>query len=223
MKKLFLFTVLISLFSVLFSQEQPKFSTYYYQKKSLFEILPDTKNEIIFLGNSITDGCEWSELFKNPNIKNRGISGDITDGVLFRLDEVVRSNPAKIFIMIGVNDLARNKSPEYILTNYSKILAAIKEKSPKTHVYVQSVLPVNDEFGMFGNHTNKSKEIKQVNEGLISMARNFDNTYIDLTETFSDNNGKLRKELTNDGLHLTAKGYLAWKDEIKKYLSKIPK
>ena len=223
MKKLFLFTVLISLFSVLFSQEQPKFSTYYYQKKSLFEILPDTKNEIIFLGNSITDGCEWSELFKNPNIKNRGISGDITDGVLFRLDEVVRSNPAKIFIMIGVNDLARNKSPEYILTNYSKILAAIKEKSPKTHVYVQSVLPVNDEFGMFGNHTSKSKEIKQVNEGLISMARNFDNTYIDLTETFSDNNGKLRKELTNDGLHLTAKGYLAWKDEIKKYLSKIPK
>ena len=223
MKRLLLFTVLISLFSVLFSQEQPEFSTYYYQKKSLFEILPDTKNEIIFLGNSITDGCEWSELFKNPNIKNRGISGDITDGVLFRLDEVVRSNPAKIFIMIGVNDLALNKSPEYILTNYSKILVAIKEKSPKTHVYVQSILPVNDELGMFGDHTNKSKEIIQVNQGLISMARNFDYIYIDLTEVFSDNNGKLRKELTNDGLHLTVKGYLAWKDEIKKYLSKMPK
>ncbi len=217
-KKLPLLLISILFSNLLFAQETPVFSTYYYQKKSLFEILPDTNNEIIFLGNSITDGCDWSELFRNSNIKNRGISGDITDGILFRLDEVVRSKPNQIFIMIGVNDLSQNKTPDYVLTIYSKILLAIKEASPKTQVFVQSILPVNDGFGKFGNHTNKGAEIKQVNKQLASLARNFNYSYIDLTEAFSDKDGKLLKEYTNDGLHLTAAGYLAWKDEIKRFL-----
>lgn len=157
MKKRFVFTLSILLSNLIFAQEptstQPKFSTYYYQKKELFEILPDTKDEIIFLGNSIIDGWEWGELFKNKDIKNQGISGDITDGLLFRLDEVTRSNPYKIFIMIGVNDLSRNKNPEYILTNYSKILQTIVENTPDTQIYVQSILPVNEQFGKFGKHT----------------------------------------------------------------------
>lgn len=217
-KKLLLLLISILFSNLLFAQETKVFSTYYYQKKSLFENLPDTNNEIIFLGNSITDGCDWSELFRNSNIKNRGISGDITDGILFRLDEVVRSNPNQIFIMIGVNDLSQNKSPDFVLTNYSKILLAIKEASPKTQVFVQSILPVNDGFGKFENHTNKGAEIKQVNKQLASLARNFNYSYIDLTDAFSDKDGKLIKEYTNDGLHLTAAGYLAWKDEIKRFL-----
>lgn len=217
-KKLLLLLISILFSNLLFAQETTVFSTYYYQKKSLFENLPDTNNEIIFLGNSITDGCDWSELFRNSNIKNRGISGDITDGILFRLDEVVRSNPNQIFIMIGVNDLSQNKSPDFVLTNYSKILLAIKEASPKTQVFVQSILPVNDGFGKFENHTNKGAEIKQVNKQLASLARNFNYSYIDLTDAFSDKDGKLIKEYTNDGLHLTAAGYLAWKDEIKRFL-----
>jgi lysophospholipase L1-like esterase len=220
MKKIiFLIFVLISGNS-LFAQEKkmPEFSTYYYQKKSLFESLPDTKREIIFLGNSITDGGEWSELFKNQNIKNRGISGDITDGVLFRLDEVVSSRPLKIFIMIGINDLANGKKPDSILINYSQILAKIKEASPKTEVYVQSILPVNNKFGMFPDHTDKAEEIKEVNNGLKEMAINFEYKFIDLTFIFSDKAGRLNEEYTNDGLHLMGKGYLVWKNAIKKYI-----
>jgi len=220
MKKITVLLILLYSAGLLFAQDsaKPEFSTYYYQKKSLFESLPDTKREIIFLGNSITDGGEWAELFKNEKIKNRGISGDITDGVLYRLDEVVSSKPDKIFIMIGINDLARGKTPDYVLVNYSKILAKIKETTPGTEVYIQSVLPVNDEFGMFVNHTNKSKEIIEVNKGLKKMAVNFEYTFIDLTNTFSDSKGKLKKEFSNDGLHLMGEGYLAWKSVIKKYI-----
>ena len=220
MKKITVLLILLYSAGLLFAQDsaKPEFSTYYYQKKSLFESLPDTKREIIFLGNSITDGGEWAELFKNEKIKNRGISGDITDGVLYRLDEVVSSKPDKIFIMIGINDLARGKTPDYVLVNYSKILAKIKETTPGTEVYIQSVLPVNDEFGMFVNHTNKSKEIIEVNKGLKKMAVNFEYTFIDLTNTFSDSKGKLKKEFSNDGLHLMGEAYLAWKSVIKKYI-----
>ena len=72
-------------------------TTYYDQKLTLFRLLPDTKGEIVFLGNSITDIGEWSEIWQNPTVKNRGISGDITFGVLARLDEVLSSKPKKLF------------------------------------------------------------------------------------------------------------------------------
>ena len=36
------------------------FSTYYHQRVTHFRSLPQTKDDIIFIGNSITDGGEWS-------------------------------------------------------------------------------------------------------------------------------------------------------------------
>ena len=73
------------------------FSTYYHQRWTLFQSLPQTKGDIIFIGNSITDGGEWSELFNDLRVKNRGISGDISAGVIKRIDEVVKRKPAKQF------------------------------------------------------------------------------------------------------------------------------
>ena len=63
---------------ILIAQETKKlddrFGRHYHLKKSVFETMPNEKGEIIFLGNSITAGVEWAELFNNPKIKNRGIS-----------------------------------------------------------------------------------------------------------------------------------------------------
>ena len=61
----------------------------YDQRESLFKILPTERNEIIFIGNSITYRCEWSELFQNRKIKNRGINSDIISGVLLRIDKIL--------------------------------------------------------------------------------------------------------------------------------------
>ena len=127
--------ILFILFSIIASYGQEKksnehkFSPFYYHKVSHFRTLPNTKGEIIFLGNSITDYCEWSELFQNSKIKNRGISGDVTDGVLERLDEVTESKPSKIFLMIGINDLSRGKSEEYIFNN-QELLGDVYEFDP---------------------------------------------------------------------------------------------
>ena len=49
----------------------------------------------------------WSEIFQNPNIKNRGISGDVTEGILYRINEITESQPLQVFLMIGTNDLAQ--------------------------------------------------------------------------------------------------------------------
>lgn len=91
-----------------------KHTTFYDQRATLFEVLPTSKKDIIFLGNSITNGGEWAELLGNPHVKNRGISGDRTDGVLDRLHVITKGKPAKIFLLIGINDLSGGRSIEEI-------------------------------------------------------------------------------------------------------------
>jgi hypothetical protein len=104
---------------------QNDYETYYYAKKSIFEIMPNDTSEIIFLGDSIIDFCNWHELFGKYNIKNRGISGDIINGVIDRLEEIVESKPKKIFLMIGTNDLGKKISVDNILSEYEKLVNLI--------------------------------------------------------------------------------------------------
>ncbi len=134
------------------------FSTYYNQRVTFFKSMPQTtlrqaQGEIIFLGNSITDGSEWAQLFNDLRMKNHGISGDITEGVLHRLPVVTNRKPAKVFLLIGTNDLARGISPDSVLKNMLLIADYVKQQSPETKLYVQSILPVNEVYGKFGGHT----------------------------------------------------------------------
>ncbi len=190
-------------------------TTYYEQKLTLFRLLPDEPNEIIFLGNSITDIGEWTEIWQNRKVKNRGISGDNTFGVLARLDEVVSSKPKKIFIMIGINDIARNIPDSVILANYHKMIERIQTASPKTKIIVQSILPTNNEFTAFKNHQNKTVHIAAVNQLLQKMCSEKGLTFLNLHDAFLDENGKLNKQYTNDGLHINGYGYMLWKKIIQ--------
>ncbi len=177
--------------------------------------MPDTENEIIFLGNSITDGAEWYELFDgNPNIKNRGIGGDDTDGVLSRLDEVTSSNPKQIFIMIGTNDLAYGKTVEYVIKNHQKIIDQIQAASPNTEIIMQAVLPVEDAI----HWTRPNASILEINKKLKDICQLEGIQYLDIHTTFSDEKGKLNKKYSIDGLHLNGAGYLKWKEVLMNYI-----
>jgi hypothetical protein len=110
MNKLFLLCLGTLIFLPALNGQQPatvtdstKYPAYYWHSKDMFYHLPDTRNEIVFLGNSITDGAEWFELLGNKRCRNRGISGDVTEGVLLRLDGVTKLKPSSIFILIGIN------------------------------------------------------------------------------------------------------------------------
>ena len=118
---------------------------YWKHKVDQFNMLPNPKGEICFLGDSITDGCNWTELIGNMKVTNRGISGDTAEGVLKRIDEITAGKPAKVFLMIGTNDLAwAGKTVPETRDNIAKIIDTIKSQSPGTKIYLQSVLPVID-------------------------------------------------------------------------------
>ena len=213
-------TLLLSfmLFTAVFAQER-KHPTFYEQRVSLFEILPASSQDILFLGNSITNGCEWSELFQDVRIKNRGISGDITRGVYDRLDPIVKGRPAKIFLLIGINDIARGVPADTIVQNISMILQKIRRESPGTKLYLQSILPVNDCYGKFKDHTSRGEITARINEQLRSIAQKTQITYIDLWTHFADPvSGKMNPDYTNDGLHLLGKGYLLWREIVLPYI-----
>ncbi|MDP1971692.1 MAG: family 20 glycosylhydrolase, partial [Sediminibacterium sp.] len=204
------------------------FNTYYHQRFSLFKSLPnaiaslpnnaaslpDSKRDIIFLGNSINDGSEWAELFNDLRIKNRGISGDITAGILHRIKEVSSRKPAKVFLMIGINDLGRGVSPDSVVKNILLINDYLQQESPDTKVFIQSILPVNPSFGKFAGQVSKVKEIIRANELLKAAAARHRYEFIDLHAEYVDAQGYLNAQYTNDGLHLTGAGYQHWRHLI---------
>ena len=193
-------------------------SLYWEQRAGHYRLLPNDSGEIIFLGDSITEGCDWGEMFHDPLIKNRGISGDVTRGVLDRLDEVVESKPAKIFLMIGINDLASGMTEKEILANIKSIIREIRRKSPETKLYLQSLLPVNPDFPIFLHHSDKGLQIKNINTVLRRMAKDYGAVYVDLYPLFTGEGEKLDPAYTNDGLHLTGAGYAVWKEAVAPYL-----
>lgn len=200
------------------SIDSSKYSAYWWHSKDMYDHLPDTRNEIVFLGNSITDGAEWYELLGNKRIRNRGISADVTEGILLRLDAVTKLKPASIFIMIGVNDLSRNMPVSEITANYRKILERIRTESPRTKVFIESVLPVNPATGMALNHTNKTALIMELNGKLQELSTEFGHTYIDLFSIMADSNNHLPRKYSIDGLHLSYEGYRVWVEAIKQYV-----
>lgn len=184
------------------------------QRRSMFEACPVSEGAIIFLGNSITEGCNWSEFFPQKNILNRGIGGDITACVLARIDEIVRHKPSKLFICIGTNDLGFGLENVVNISNYKSIIKAVQKASSETVIYVQSVLPVGNNFIL----PQRNYKILPLNKQIEKMCNEMDVTYINTYDEFTDTEGYLNSQYTNDKLHLTGAGYLVWKNKIEKYL-----
>ncbi|MHB0754386.1 GDSL-type esterase/lipase family protein [Polaribacter sp. M15] len=176
---------------------------------SIFNSMPYVEGSIIFLGDSITEFCNWNELFGQNNIINRGISGDTLDGLLYRIDEVIKKKPKKLFIMIGINDLGKGKSVNQILEKYTILMDKTHSNLPETKIYIQSVLPTKRK-----NLSNT--DIKKINIGLIKIANKYNKNYIDLYSSFLSKNNELNDAYSLDGLHLNGKGYQLWKQIIKK-------
>ena len=199
------------------------YANYYYkQRVEYFNKMPHVKNEIVFLGNSITERGEWQEIlsgYRYP-IVNRGVGGDNSFGILARMDEILAAKPKAIFLMDGINDLFRNLPNEVSIYNYKRIIRKIKKDSPKTKIYIESALPINEEMTKEPYTKGRSKMVPVLNEKIKKLAEEEKITYINIVPLFADENGNLRKEVTMDGVHLKASAYIDWVVYLKelKYL-----
>lgn len=189
---------------------------HYLQRLDFFRKMPNQKNEIVFLGNSITEGGKWQELIPNKPVVNRGVSGDVTFGVIARMDEVLAAKPAKIFILIGINDMKRGTPQAVILNNYMKIIRMVKTQSPATKIFVESVLPINKAMLPASYAKLSNPAILEMNDQLKAICEKEKLNYVNLHEVFAGADGELKKELSLDGLHLRSAAYILWADYLKK-------
>ena len=181
----------------------------YHHRKNLFEMLPGRDSSIVFLGNSLTAYGEWPELFDNHKIIiNRGIPGDHCDGVRGRLDEIKKLNPHKLFLMIGINDLAYHP-PETVMLKYEKLVADLLDKLPSTTIYLQSVFPVNNKVSPTPIH---NRAVIALNNGIKKIADQNSLNFLDTHPILLDDRGNLGAQFTLDGIHLNGHAYLIWRD-----------
>ncbi len=203
---------------------------HYKSRIKTFKENPLKYGDIVFIGNSITEqGRNWSEKFGQNNIKNRGIAGDVTDGVLARLNEITHFEPQAVFLLIGINDLSnyhqkdesrphvvyhtKIPSPEYVGNNIIKIAKEIHRESPNTKIYIQTLLP--------NSRPNMKASIHAVNDIIRENEYNGNYQVIDLHQHFTNPEGLMKKELTKDGTHLNEKGYEVWVEAVKALMEKL--
>jgi lysophospholipase L1-like esterase len=170
---------------------------------------PLNYGDIVMFGDSITEqGGDWGERFGFPFIKNRGISGDVTEGLLLRVAEIIYYKPKAVYILIGVNDLFNPLlGPFYVRDNIAALIQMIQEATPETAITLQTILPTAG--------TEMREKIAATNKLLkeINTLPGFE--IFDLHPHFADEDDLLLPGFTHDGLHLTEAGYELWTKLLK--------
>lgn len=178
---------------------------------------------IVFFGDSITEVYKVDEFFPKRNVINSGISGDRTENLLERMDDVYRYNPSKVFLLIGINDLNREKSIDEITKNIQKIINNIKANRKYTKIYIESVYPINrnvfEEKDYSFNEKINNDIIKELNNKIKILCKENKIQYIDVYNSLLDNDGNLKDIYTNEGLHLSDLGYFKVTTSLNKYIN----
>lgn len=220
MKRILFLLMAVATLSCMAQKKPVNPDVYYARRATLFDLLPVYSSDIIMLGNSLTDGAEWNELFDNCHVKNRGIVGDIIPGFFERLEPILKGQPRKIFIMGGVNDISHGVSADSIVSAMTQVVTTIQARCPKTEIYVQSMLPFNNDVRLWKLLKGREQVVVDGNKGLESMCQRLGVTFINLYPLFVGENGKMKPEYTNDGLHLMGGAYLIWRDALVPYIRK---
>jgi lysophospholipase L1-like esterase len=180
----------------------------------------DDQKALVLLGDSITQGWEENDLagsFPGIKVANRGISGDMTRGMLIRLQEdVLALNPAGVVLMLGTNDIGRNADPETVAGNFKLILAALKKHDPKMPIVLCLIFPS-------AAKTNRPAEkIKPVNDLYLAAVKGDPQvTVVDTWTLFADEKGEAKPAEFPDLLHPNKEGYRKWAAALRPVLATL--
>lgn len=174
------------------------------------EIMARTQGRLpltVVVGDSLALWLPVEALPRDRLWLNQSISGETTVHMLNRLDYFAPTQPDRIYLMAGINDLKNGASEAEVVQNIDQILAQLRQQHPQAQIVVYSILPTrlaNLPSGL----------IRRVNHAIANVATQRTATFLDLQTTFADGQGQLRPELTTDGLHLSRQGYDVWQSTM---------
>jgi lysophospholipase L1-like esterase len=176
---------------------------------------------VVLIGDSMTNGFRdfWPG---GVPVVNMGIPGDFSWGVYLRLPTVVACAPERVFLMVGVNDVVERVPRAETEANLLRIVRALRRYRPATRVFVQSVLPTTARRGWWRSSDDINAEVRALNAFLRARAGDEGYLFVDVYPELTDADGRLRAELTYDGIHLGRGGYAIWFERLRPHLPASP-
>lgn len=197
------------------------------------EAAEDPLGTVVFFGDSTTahliarggvpaervwSGAGNTVLFETVNktkcvhLKDENIDLTLAEAVKLK-------KPAYLIITLGVSGGAGFLPEEKFVSIYRTMLESVKEASPDTVVFVQSILPLSDKSHL--HYTKLTKEaVAEANGWIRTLCAEMEIPYIDTHPRLLDDNGYLKKIYQNDEyMHLTSAAYTIVLDSIREAIS----
>jgi beta-glucosidase len=177
----------------------------------------------VFIGDSITSGWEsrgtkvWEKFYGKRNAVNLGIGGDLTQHVIWRLDNgnVKGISPKADVVMIGTNN-SRDNTPKQIAEGVTVIINQLRTKLPDTKVLLLAIFPRG------ANNEDDRRQVNQkANANFSKLADGNHVHYLDIGPKFMNDDGELTRGMMPDLLHLNEQGYIIRAESIESSLSKL--
>jgi lysophospholipase L1-like esterase len=170
----------------------------------------DFDADVVFLGDSLTEGYDVAKYYPQYVVLNRGIGGDTTVGLESRLQASLYDVQPKVAVMlIGANNMGE------MMENYESILKGFVQNAPNTKIILLSLTSMSGEWG-------KNNQLAAYNNVQIKMlAEKYGFEYVDLYSALLNlETGEIYPEYTTDGGHLTSRGYEVLTAEITPAIEK---
>ena len=191
--------------------------------KSKLESIKEQDENIVFYGDSITEGYNVKEFYDEFRVVNSGISGNTTEDLINRIDrDLYNYNPSTVIIQIGTNDIRASIKDEDIIKNLKSIIKGIRKNRKNASILIESIYPINREMDVdYWKDVNtdyNNKHITKLNKEIKELCKKEHIKYIDIYSKLLDDNNNLKETYSKEGLHLTDLGYYKVTKIIKEYL-----
>ena len=129
-----------------------------------------------------------------------------------------RIKPRVLVITLGVSGGAGVLSEADFKSVYRNMLLSVKEASPGTRIYVQSILPLSDMSVKYYKRITK-EAVLAANGWIREVCASLSVPYIDTHSLLADGSGYLKKEYQNDEyMHLTGSAYAVILENISRFI-----
>ena len=243
MKRILVLLMAVATLSCMAQKKPVNPDVYYARRATLFDLLPVYSSDIIMLGNSLTSAQDMPDILAeltgaevvchtrggarlsehlNPNTRlgartQAALAKEQWDYVVLQeMSHGPITAPGRFFA--SVERLC--VSAASIVSAMTQVVTTIQARCPKTEIYVQSMLPFNNDVRLWKLLKGREQVVVDGNKGLESMCQRLGVTFINLYPLFVGENGKMKPEYTNDGLHLMGGAYLIWRDALLPYIRK---